>query len=482
MKISDILLKDEILTSEIDMNASFNKPATLPSEISEDDILIIPNPSRIPDFSRSSQLPKAVICEEKAVLPYIIPRIIVKNSRISTAMAFYRYNKIDLNKTKLIAVTGTNGKSSTAFFIKQILTNLGLSVGLIGTGKIEIGDEVISSSYYSMTTPDPPLLYSSLRKMQDAGCDAIVMEVSSHSLAQYKIEPLTFDFALFTNLSPEHLDYHKDINNYFMTKMKLFSKSNLSIFNVDDHHVNQACHMCEGNKISAGINGSGDYNATNIRNNGFIGIDYQLNSVNKKIKVSLSVPGMYNVYNSMLAIITCINMGFGSTEIENAVSKLQPLTGRYDIIRDKITVIIDYAHTPYAYKTILNEIAYIKENAKLSVVFGCGGNRDRLKRPEIAKIVEKYADTIIVTSDNSRDEDFNRIIDDIKEGFSTDKYLIIKDRSEAINQAILCANDGDIVAIIGKGAEAYNIDQDGYHIFNEHVIVDTALKSRNKCE
>ena len=480
MRICDIIFRDEYILSEVDENLDFNRIITNPADLKEGDLLIIPNEKKTPDFSKAKNNPIAVICGQNTILPDNIPRILVNNPRLALPHACFRYEKINLKNMKFIAVTGTNGKTTTATLIKNILTNVGYKVGFIGTGKIEIGDVDITPGNYSMTTPDPPLLYHSISEMERQKCDMVVMEASSHSLALDKLAPIEFDYAIFTNLSPEHLDFHGDMDNYFKVKMRLIEKSKCSIINIDDEYGMRAYNLCESRKISAGILWRGDVWADNIQNIGFNGISYTYHGDGFSFKMQLPLPGRYNAYNSMLAASLCIDMGCKPCEVKTILANASPAPGRYEVINDKISVIIDYAHTSAAFKSILAELSSIKGKGRLTVVFGCGGDRDKSKRPEMAKIAEQYADRIILTADNSRSESARDIISDIIKGFEHGSYEIKENREDAIHSAIIGSADGDIVAIIGKGPEQYNIDKNGYHPFDEREIIHKALAKRNR--
>lgn len=482
MKIRDIVYREEYILCEGDDESEFRRLTTDISEVGERDILIIPNSEKTPDLTSAQVLPLAVICDEKARLPENICRILVKNPRLATANAFCRYAGFGSGRMKIIGITGTNGKTTTATLIKDILTSEGLRVGFIGTGRIEIDGRVITDDNYSMTTPDPPLLYSSLRRMEEVGCDAVIMEISSHALTLDKVAPIKFDYGVFTNLSPEHLDFHNNIEDYFLAKSKLLLQCGCSVFNIDDEYGRRAYSLFDGRKIAAGILWRGDVWASNIENRGLEGISYSYHGRDFSFKMKLPLAGIYNAYNSMLAAAVCIDMGIRPCRVKECLAEAKTVAGRYEIINDEISVIIDYAHTSAAFESILKELSLIKKNRRLTVVFGCGGNRDRQKRPEMAKIAEIYADRIILTADNSRNEDTKRIIADIILGFDGGNYEIKESRKAAITSAILDAECGDVVAIIGKGPERYNIDKNGYHPFDEREIISTALKQRREAK
>lgn len=482
MKIRDIIYREEYILCEVDDEMDFEYLSTDISKVGERDILIIPNSDKSPDMTKASRLPLAVICDKKAILPDNICRILVENSRIATANAYCRYEGFDSDRMKIIGITGTNGKTTTASLIKEILSHEGYKVGLVSTGRIEIDGRVITDQNYSMTTPDPALLYSALRLMRDEGCYAVIMEISSHSLALDKVAPIKFDYAVFTNLSPEHLDFHSSIDEYFNAKYKLFLQSKCSVFNIDDEYGRKAYSLCQSRKISAGILWRGDVWGSNLENHGFDGISYTYHEGDLSFKIKLPLAGIYNTYNSMLAAAVCIDMGIRPCRVKEMLNNAEGVMGRYEIINDEISVIIDYAHTSAAFKCILKELSILKKHHHLTVVFGCGGNRDRQKRPKMAKIAELYADRIILTSDNSRNEDTKKIFADIILGFEGGNYEIKENREAAITSAILEAKQGDIVAIIGKGPEKYNIDKDGYHPFDERQIINSALRKRHCTE
>ena len=403
-----------------------------------------------------------------------------ESARSLLAYACFRESEINLSRTKFIGITGTNGKSSTATLIKEILSYSGIRVGFIGTGRIECNGTVISDSNYSMTTPDPWILYPAIRKMQDAECGVIVMEVSSHSLALDKLAPISFEYGIFTNLSSEHIDFHKSINEYFEAKLKLFKKCNNAFFNLDDYYGRVAYKDFKKRKVGVGILWQGDVWATGIQNHGFDGTEYMYRERTFLFKMRLSLAGIHNIYNSLFAAAVCIDMGIKPCDVKQALSAVALLPGRFEIIRNNVTVIIDYAHTPAAFEALLKEIRRAKlPSERLWTVFGCGGERDREKRPRFANVAEALADEIIITEDNTRSEPAEQIISDITRGFKTARYEVIRNRTEAIKRAIINADDGDIIAIVGKGSEKYNIDSEGYHAFDERALIDEALLCRS---
>ena len=439
---------------------------------------VLPNRDLLNGFS-------AIICESpvfESLTGLRATVICVENSRKAWATIAANLFEVDLSRLKLIAVTGTNGKTSTATMIKHILEYAGHKVGFIGTGKISIGENLLSQSNYSMTTPDPTLLYQSIRKMQDESVDFVVMEVSSHSLYFDKVSALKFELALFTNISSEHLDFHGTISEYLKAKLKLLHLSKKALFNIDDCLLRECANNCAIPSKTVGILWRGDSYATDLIATSKYRTSFMYRGTDFGFKAELNLPGGFNVYNALLAISAAIELGIKPCIAKNAISSFKGVEGRYEIAYEgDITVVIDYAHTEAAFETLLLSLKQHSKDGKISVVFGCGGERYREKRASMAKIAERHAEKIYVTSDNSRKEPPSQIFSDIEKGFSGNTpYKLIEDRREAINAAICEADTGDTVAIVGKGAEKYNIDAEGYHSFDERSIIAEAIVSRRR--
>ncbi len=425
-----------------------------------------------------SKKPALIIAEKKYATKSSSSRYIyVKNARKALAYLYSRFYKIDYSKMKFIGITGTNGKTTTASMLQNILLSADKRCGFIGTGRIEINRIKINEENYSMTTPDPELLYSSISKMQKENCEYVVMEVSSHALFFFKTAPIPFSVSIFTNLSEEHMDFHKNKEEYFRSKMLLFDNTKIAIFNVDDEASKRASDLFSGEKYTVGIFGNADCMARDITQITPYSYEYIYKEKSALFKLSLPQPGIYNIYNSMFAVKAALLLGIKRDDVKNGIKEIEKIDGRFEIINTSPTVIIDYAHTEFALRSFLKTLNSLKkEEQKIILVFGCGGERDAKKRPLMARAAEELSDFCIVTSDNSRTEPKTNIIKDILSGFeNSNKKKVIISRKNAIEYAISTAEEKDIVAIVGKGHERYNIDDCGYHNFDEREIVKSAV-------
>ena len=408
-----------------------------------------------------------------------IPVIRAGSVRSALAYALSNAYEIDYEKIKFIGITGTNGKTTTATLIYRILQGCGYKVGFIGTGKIISDREYISGENYSMTTPDPTELYPAISRMSKDGCKYIVMEVSSHSIALGKVAPIKFEYGIFTNLDNDHLDFHSDKEDYFRTKLKMFKSVKHGLFNLDDEYSRRAYELAGCKKTSFGIIRQGDTWASEI-NMRLNKTEFYYREKNIIAKVSTSLTGAFNVYNSLAALRCAIDLGVPPCVAKRCIEDTENVEGRMEIIRGDITVVIDYAHTPSAFYNCLKTLKQtINKGQKLTVVFGCGGDRDRSKRQFFGKYAEMLADLIIITEDNSRNEKFDSITADILDGISKNNHIIVKDRESAIRYAIGTAALDDVVAIVGKGHEKYKIENDRYIPFDEKQIIESALAERS---
>lgn len=485
MNLCEIIYTNEYTCDRPIKNSEIEKVTTSSENINDKTLFVVIQSinfdvNKIIEYVISKK-PAAIVCNKTLnVESEDIQILKAENTRSLLPFIYSRFYKIDYSKMRFVAVTGTNGKTTTATMLSHILSESGSKVGFIGTGKIIINGKQINDLKYSMTTPDPVLLYSVIKEMENAGCDTVVMEVSSHALHYDKVLPIPFEIAIFTNLSSEHMDFHKNMETYYKTKLKLFSQTKAGVFNMDDEYCIRAFNDLLCRKCSIGIIRDAESVARDVIQYGLSGSEYIFCESNRLFKVKLKLGGAYNIYNSMLAIKGALEMGIKPCVAKDALASLQYIDGRLEAVCESPTVIIDYAHTEAALMNVLRTIKSAKNiGQNIISVFGCGGDRDNSKRPKMAAIAEKYSDFVIVTTDNSRTEPEEKIIEDILSGFTTQsKHKVISSRAYAIEYAILNADKSDIIIIIGKGHERYNIDKSGYHEFDEREIIKSAIKKR----
>lgn len=383
------------------------------------------------------------------------------------------------NPTKsltIVGVTGTNGKTSITYMLKSILEQNGAKVGLIGTIQNMIGGEVFEAKN---TTPGIYELQELFSKMRDAGCAYVIMEVSSHALDQGRVEGISFDLALFTNLTQDHLDYHKTMENYLLAKRKLFENCKTAVINFDDRSSEKLIEGLDCKVVSYSLQSDNStYTAKNVKYRSD-GIEYEFVGFDAITRIRLSTGGKFSVYNSMCAAAAALLLKCPLASVSEGLSKIRGVKGRAEVVptgRD-FTVIIDYAHTPDGLKNVLSTFRECKTNRLVSL-FGCGGDRDSGKRPLMGEIAAKLSDFVIVTSDNPRTENPSDIIKDILEGMKDTKtpYVVIENRIEAIKFAIKNAQSGDIIILAGKGHETYQIIGTQTIHLDEREIVFDALK------
>ncbi len=410
-----------------------------------------------------------------------ITAVRVKDARAVLAFMYSRLYVPDIEKLRFTGVTGTNGKTTTSRLVYSILRKSGLSCIYFGTGRIEINDTRISPGFYSMTTPDPDVLYPALRRAIDCGCTDVVMEVSSHSLALGKVAPIHFSRAVFTNLSPEHLDFHKNMDEYANAKLRLFNSADVGIFNVDDKYSDMLIKRASCAAIKVGCLEIGDVNIHAPEINGLYGSSYSYVTDNCSFIQKLRLPGAYNIYNSALALCCAISLGIPPKTAKAAVSEVSYIEGRMEKVHTAPNIYIDYAHTPAALEAALRLIsASVQKRGRIITVFGCGGERDREKRPLMAAVAEKYSDAVVVTEDNCRNERLTDIFRDILVGFSGSAHKIIANRERAIEYAVTTAKEDDTVLIAGKGHEEYTIGAGGILPYSEKNAIYKALKLREE--
>ena len=413
----------------------------------------------------------AVVCEYDLGLD---KQVIVENTRAAFSPICANFFGRPAYSLKLIGLTGTNGKTTTTFLIKQILENVGKKVGLIGTVQNMVGDEVYPAHY---TTPDPHELQSLFRKMVDAGCEYCVMEVSSQALAQGRVNGVHFLVGAFTNLTQDHLDYHKTWENYFNSKRMLFESCDIAVTNVDDKYGLEIVEGLDCKVVTYAVNNNkSDYTAKNVAFSAD-GVKYEL--VCDEIgRVTCPIPGRFSVYNSLCAASVALELGFNFRDVVIAISKCIGVKGRIEVVPTDTdyTVIIDYAHSPDGLRNIISSLKEIAQG-RVVTLFGCGGDRDKTKRPKMGKIASELSDFCVVTSDNPRSENPSAIIEDILEGMKDTKtpYKVVENRGDAIRWALENAKKDDIILLAGKGHETYQILPTGTIHFDEREVVAEAL-------
>jgi UDP-N-acetylmuramoyl-L-alanyl-D-glutamate--2,6-diaminopimelate ligase len=401
----------------------------------------------------------------------------VANSAKALAQMADAYYGHPSQKLKLVGVTGTNGKTTIATLLYQLFRHLGYSCGLLSTIRILIDDQEIQATH---TTPDSIQLNKMFRQMLDSGCEYCFMEVSSHAIDQYRIEALNFDAGIFTNLTHDHLDYHKTFDNYLKTKKKFFDtlpKTAFALVNKDDKNGLVMIQNTQANKQTYAIKNQADYKSKIIEND-LSGLHLQLGN---KDFYSNKV-GLFNAYNVTAVYASAMLLGLNEDEVLSILSLPNTVEGRFELIykHPAFKAILDYAHTPDALQNVLTTIKGAKKKSeRLITVFGCGGNRDKSKRPEMGKIASTHSDLIVITSDNPRNEDPMQIIKDIEAGIADEqaaKCISISDRENAIKTACMMANEGDILLVAGKGHEKYQEINGVKHHFDDKEVLLKYLK------
>ncbi|MCC6599636.1 MAG: UDP-N-acetylmuramoyl-L-alanyl-D-glutamate--2,6-diaminopimelate ligase [Crocinitomicaceae bacterium] len=424
----------------------------------------------------------AIVCERiPEIVSENITYITVNNS--SEALGFIASNFFDnpSEKIKVIAVTGTNGKTTTATLLYQLAIDLGKKAGLLSTVVNKINREEVASTH---TTPDAVSLNSMLADMVDAGCELCFMEASSHALHQNRVAGIKFTGAIFTNITHDHLDYHKTFNEYIKAKKLLFDSlpsSAFAIINHDDRNGEIMVQNCRAKVKLFALQSMADYKAK-VLENGFTGLHLLIDNQD----VYTRLIGGFNAYNILGVYAAAMELGMDKTEVLTRLSTLEAPDGRFQHITTSqhITAVVDYAHTPDALQNVLRTISEIRTgNEKVITLVGCGGDRDREKRPEMARIAAEMSDRVVLTSDNPRNEDPESIISEMKKGLNpvlTKKTLAVTDRREAIKIACTLASAGDIILLAGKGHEKYQEVKGRKMPFDDYEVAAETLKILDK--
>lgn len=420
-----------------------------------------------------------VVCEElPEELSDYVTYVQVKNSSIALGIVASNFYDNPSEKLTLAGITGTNGKTTTTTLLYNLFTQLGFRCALLSTIENRISDKVLNSNH---TTPDPITINQLLAQAVDEGCQYAFMEVSSHGIHQNRLAGLTFKIGAFTNITHDHLDYHQTFSNYIAAKKKFFDelpKTAIAITNMDDKNGLIMLQNTNAKKVTYSLKSNSEYKGKIIENR-LDGMLLQFN--NQEFWTVLA--GKFNAYNELLAYTIASELGFDSLDIVTALSKLQRVKGRFEtyVSDDKKYIIVDYAHTPDALQNILEAINLSRtRNEKLITVFGCGGHRDKEKRPKMGNIATRLSDLAIITSDNPRDENPDEIIQEIETGIepqNTNKYLSITDRKQAIRTAIKMAAPKDIILIAGKGHENYQEINGKHFPFDDMKTAKELLKN-----
>lgn len=500
MKISELLLPGEY-TAEGDLaELSVTRPVSDPRALHPGCLFLCLRGLRFDTHTLLKKVEEAgaaaVVVEKDVTLSKEpgIPILRVKNARATLALVFSRFYGSPEKELCMIGITGTNGKTSTSTILYHILRTAGIEAGLIGTAECRYGDRFYvlpeeegdrSSRLRTMTTPDPDILFPILRTMADAGVTHVVMEVSSHALSLDKVFPIDFEVGIFTNLSPEHMDFHNDMHSYLQAKAKLFSRCRIGIINCDSDYAEDLILGADCRVLRLGVIWQGERRATDITLLGSRGIRYSYIAPGIRLKVRSPLPGSFSVYNTLLALSAAIELGVSPPVAAEALNREFCVPGRMESVptdNEPFSVFIDYAHTEEALRALLRTVrSFRNPGQRIVLLFGCGGDRDKSKRAPMGAVAEELADRVIITSDNCRTEEPEAIISDILAGIRfPDRVTVIENRRRAIFTAILDAKEGDILLLVGKGHETYDIGKSGIRHFDERKIVAAALKKRRE--
>ena len=418
-----------------------------------------------------------IVTERVLAISDMVTQVVVQDSRIFMSLCAKVFYKNACDNLKIIGITGTNGKTSTTYILKSILEDSGFTVGVIGTNGVWVDKKHYTTQ---LTTPDPIELHEWFYKMFLNGVEYVLMEVSAHAIWLGKIEGIYFEIGVLTNFSRDHLDFFKNIDEYAEAKSKFFTKKycKVAVVNGDDALGQKIAKQNKLPTITFGLDSPTDIFAIDEKITAK-GISYTINLFDEIATVEYGLKGKFNVFNTLCASSVARILGINLEKIAQGISKVECIEGRTEIynLKNGCRVVVDFAHTPEGFANIL---AYLKSTTtgKLYCVFGCGGDRDKTKREKIGAIVSKYANKIIITSDNPRNEEPLSIIREILNGVDRRKtHIIIPSRKEAIVYGVKTMKSNDVLVLLGKGHEEYEINRDGKFFFSEKRIIDKALNN-----
>jgi UDP-N-acetylmuramoyl-L-alanyl-D-glutamate--2,6-diaminopimelate ligase len=424
----------------------------------------------------------AVVSQEPAPQEVQAPWTVVRDARRALALLAAEFYGNPSASLQVVGITGTNGKTTTAYLVGSIFEAAGIRCGVLGTVGYRIGLDMREATH---TTPEAPEVQSLLREMVDRGCGACAMEVSSHALSLSRVDGMTFAAGVFTNLTRDHLDFHADMESYFQAKRRLFEmlpRSAPSLINLDDPRAAALIEIA-GRPVTYAVNRPADI-APGPLSFSLQGLKFDVRTPRGTLHITSSLVGRPNVYNILAAVSTATALGISFDAIEHGIASLEGVPGRFQVVsggKDDVTVVVDYAHTDDALRNLL-ETARPLTAGRLITVFGCGGDRDRTKRPLMGAVAGRLSDLIVITSDNPRGEDPLKIIEEIQRGITADtrrdtaqRMLTYVDRRDAIGKAIELARPGDVVLIAGKGHEKYQIIGGEVRPFDDVAVARDAL-------
>ncbi|ETI67980.1 UDP-N-acetylmuramoyl-L-alanyl-D-glutamate--2,6-diaminopimelate ligase [Neobacillus vireti] len=436
------------------------------------------------DFAESAVEKGAAAILAERPLSLEVPVVVVKDTTRAMAVLADTFYEQPTKKLQLIGITGTNGKTTTSHLIEKIFADAGKKTGLIGTMYTKIADKTLETKN---TTPESLTLQKTFRQMVEAGVGLAVMEVSSHALDQGRVHRCDYDVAVFTNLTQDHLDYHKTMAEYQRAKSLLFAqlgnsfeneKPKFAVINADDPASEMLSRSTAANVITYGIDEEADIQAKNIHMTPK-GTRFELWIEDDSYPINIQFLGKFSVYNVLASIAAALVSGIGINEIIHSIESVEGVAGRFELVNagQEYTVIVDYAHTPDSLENVLNTIQHFAKK-RIFVVVGCGGDRDKTKRPLMAQIACRLATDPIFTSDNPRSEEQIAILKDMEAGVEGEVYQVIPDRKEAIEMAISQASAGDVILIAGKGHETYQIIGNVVHDFDDRRVAREAIEVR----